>query len=155
VLDLLDDLLGLLRVAMDEEPARALRDVPADEKDPDPERGADAEGQTPSEVGREQRGVEERDREQRAAGRAEPVAAVDDQVDPTPDPGRDQLVDRRVDRRVLAADARAGEEAGRVEVPGGEREGGGDRGQDVDAEGDQEQLLAAEPVGELAEEEGP
>ena len=36
-----------------------------------------------------------------------------------------------------------------------EGEGGGDRRGDVDPQGDQEQPLAPEPVGELAEEKGP
>jgi hypothetical protein len=88
-----------------------------------------------------------------AARGADPVAAVDDQVDPAAHPGRDQLVDRGVDRRVLAADPGAGEEAGGVEVPGGEGEGGRHGGRDVDGQRHQEELLAAEAVGQLAEEE--
>ena len=128
--------------------------VAADEQDADAERGADPEGEPPADVGGEERRVEQGDRGEGAAGGAEPVAAVDHQVDPAAHPGRDQLVDRRVDRRVLAADAGAGEEAGDEEVQRAEGEGGGDRGDDVDAEGEQEELLAAEAVGELAEEEG-
>src|SRR5215213_7399907 len=47
----------------------------------------------------------------RGAGRrAEPVRAVDDEVDRAADARRDELVDRRVDRGVLAPDAGAGEE---------------------------------------------
>ena len=66
---------------------------------------------------------------------------------------RDQLVDGGVDGRVLAADAEAGEEAEEEEPPGGEGERGHrGRGQ-IDREGDQEELLAAEPVGEPAEEQ--
>ena len=106
----------------------------------------------PTSVG-EDRGVEEDDRGEGAAGGAEPVAAVDHQVDAAAHPGRDQLVDRRVDRRVLAADRRAGEEAGEEEVPGGEGEGGRHGGGDVDGEREQEELLAPEAVGQLAEEE--
>ncbi len=68
--------------------------------------------------------------------------------------GRDQLVDRRVDRRVLAADAEAGEEAEHVEPQRRERERGHHRGQQIDAERDHEQLLAAEAVGQLAEDQG-
>src|SRR4029077_2454445 len=55
---------------------------------------------------------------------------------------------------VLAADAGAGEEAGRVEVPSGPGKGRGDGSHDVQREGDEEELLTAEPVGQLAEEEG-
>ncbi len=153
LLDLADDLLGLLLVPVDEEPARALGHVAADDQDPDAERRADPEGEAPAEVGGEQAGVEEDGRGEGAAGGADPVAAVDDQVDPAADAGRDQLVDRRVDRRVLAADRGAGEEARRVEVPGGKGEGGRDRGDDVEGEGEEEELLAAEAIGQLAEEE--
>src|SRR5699024_5342499 len=65
----------------------------------------------------------------------------------------DELVDRGVDRRVLAADPGAGEEAAEEEVPGGEREGRGDGRHEVEHEGPQEELLAAQPVGELSEEQ--
>jgi hypothetical protein len=154
VLDFADDLLGLVVAAVDEEPAGALGDVRADDQDADAEHGADQEGEPPAEVRREDRGVEQRHREQRADRGADPVGAVDHQVDAAAHPGRDQLVDRRVDRRVLAADPHPGEEAASEEVPGGPGEAGGDGGEDVEAEGDEEELLAAEAVGELAEEEG-
>jgi len=152
-LDLADDSLGLLGATVDEEPARALRHVAAHDQDPDAERRPDPKGEAPAEVRGEEGGVEQEDRSEGAGGRAEPVAAVDHQVHPAADPGRNQLVDRRVDRRVLAADPRAGEEARRVEVPGGEGEGGGHGGDDVEGKRDQEQLLAPEAVGQLAEEE--
>ena len=138
---------------VDEEPAGALGHVAAHQQDADSEQRADPEGEAPADVGGEQRGVEQDDRGERAAGGPDPVAAVDDQVDAPAHAGGDQLVDRRVDRRVLAADAGAGEESCRVEVPGGEGEGGRHGGGDVDAERDQEELLAPEAVGELAEEE--
>ena len=50
-------------------------------------------------------------------------------------------------------DTGPGEEPGEVEVPGSERERGRHRGDDVDEQGQQEQLLAAEAVGELTEEQ--
>ena len=99
--------------AVDEEPARALGHVAAD--------AGSSPGRAPR---RSRRRAASRGRsakidvfEQRAPSRAppidraEPVAAVDDQVDAAAHARRDQLVDRRVDRRVLAADAHAGEEA--------------------------------------------
>ena len=68
-------------------------------------------------------------------------------------PARDQLVDRGVDRRVLAADAESGQEPEQEEPPRREGQRGQRRREQVDAQGDHEQLLAAEPVGEPAEEQ--
>src|SRR5699024_9014102 len=76
-----------------------------------------------------------------------------DEVDPAPHLRGDELVDRGVDRRVLAADPGAGEETAEEEVPGGEGEGGGDRRHEVEHEGPQEELLAAQPIRELSEEQ--
>src|ERR1035437_2582521 len=61
--------------------------------------------------------------------------------------------DRRADRRVLAADTRTGEKTCQIKEPWRERELGHDRGRDVDAERDQEQLLASEPIAQLPEEQ--
>ena len=67
--------------------------------------------------------------------------------------GGDQFVDRGVDCRVFAADAGAGEEAHHEEVPGRKGERGRDSGREVDRQGEHEQLLATEAVGQLAEEQ--
>ncbi len=146
--------LGVLAAAVDELPARALRDVPPDQQDDQAEDDAEGEAEPPAEVLGEDVGVQHHDGQQGAADRAEPVAAVDDQVDPAAVLGGDQLVDRGVDGRVLAADAEAGEEAEEEEPPGLEGEGGQRRGRQVDGERHHEQLLAAVAVGEPAEEEG-
>jgi hypothetical protein len=99
--------------------------------------------------------VEQRDREQRTAGGADPEGAVDRDVHATAVLLGDQLVDGGVDGGVLTADAGAGEEPAR-EVPGRvHRERREHGGHGVDAERDEEQLLAAEPVRQLPEEEGP
>ena len=66
---------------------------------------------------------------------------------------RDQLVDRRVDRRVFAADAEAGEEAAERERPEVERERGEHRRDQIDHQRDEEHALAAEAVGQPAEDE--
>ena len=110
-LDVRDELVGLVRLAVDEHPARALGHVPAHEQDADAEHRAEAEREAPADVGGEDVLVEQHDRQGRARGRAEPERAIDDQVDGAAHAGRDQLVDGGVDRRVLAADAGAGEEA--------------------------------------------
>ena len=66
LLDFTDDRLGLVLVAVDEQPPRALRHMAADDQDPDPQHGADPEREAPAEVGREQGRVEQRHRKQRA-----------------------------------------------------------------------------------------
>jgi hypothetical protein len=153
LLDVADDPVGLLVVAVDEQPARALGHMPPHEQDPDAEHGADQECDAPPDVGREDRRVEQDQRAERAARRPEPVRAVDDQVHPAAHSRGDQLVDRRVDRRVLAADPGAGEEARDVEVQRRPRERGRHGGDEVQHQRDQEQLLAPEAIGELAEEQ--
>jgi hypothetical protein len=106
-----DQPLGLLVAPVDEQPARALRDVAPHEQDPETENGAQAEGDAPADVDREQALVQQQDREQRAEGGAEPEGPVDDQVDGPAHARWDQFVDRGVDGRVLPADPGPGEEA--------------------------------------------
>ena len=96
---------------------------------------AEEEREPPADVGGEERLVEQHARERRAERGAEPVGAVDREVDPAARARRDQLVDRRVDRRVLAADAEAGEEAEDPERRGAPGEAGGDRGHEVERRG--------------------
>src|SRR5829696_458719 len=60
-----------------------------------------------------------------------------------------------VDGRVLPADAGPGEEPAGVEPERVHRERGQHRRHQVQDEGDDEQLLAAEPVGQVAEEQRP
>jgi len=107
---------------MDEEPPRTLRQSPADQQDPESENRPDRERQPPSDVLREQRSVEERQRGEPADRRSDPVAAVDREVDAATVPGGDQLIDCRVDRRVLAADPDAGQEPEQKEVSRGAKE---------------------------------
>src|SRR5690606_680557 len=76
---------------------------------------AQAEGQPPAEVGRQQILVEKQHGDQAAERRTDPVAAVDGQIRLPAVAGRNQLVDGRVDRGVLSADAHTGDEAGEVE----------------------------------------
>ena len=83
--------------------------------------------------------------------RAGPVGAVDRDVDPTAIAGRDQLVDRRVDRRILAADAHAGDEPPDVEEPRRGREPGDSAPDQVDQQGDDEELASSPGVGETSE----
>jgi hypothetical protein len=59
----------------------------------------------------------------------------------------------RVDRGVLASDARSGDEPAGEAPDRVHREGGEHGARQVDAEGDHEQLLPTEPVGQLPEHE--
>ena len=107
---------------MDEQPARALGHVAADDEDAD--RRGWRRGRRPaaSRAGRAMIvGLSSGDGEQRAGGRADPERAVDRQVDAAAVLGGDQLVDRGVDGGVLAADAGAGEEPGRRSTRGSAR----------------------------------
>jgi hypothetical protein len=103
-LDVARDALGLLLVAMQEQPARALRDVATHEQDPEAHRAASPNASRQPMFLANRRVVEQEQRRQRAEDRADPVRAADDQVDRAAHARGDQLVDRRVDRRVLAAD---------------------------------------------------
>jgi hypothetical protein len=152
-LDLVDDPLRLLLAAVDEQPARALRHVAAHQQDGEPDHGAGCEGEAPPYVGCEQGGVEQEHRGDRADRGADPVAAVDREIDAPAVAGRDQLVDGGVDRGVLAADAGAGQEAAEEEVPGLRCEGGGHGGEQVEAQRHQEQPLAPVTVGQLTEQQ--
>src|SRR6185295_19163085 len=58
LLDPGDDPLGLLLVAVEEQPARALRDVAADDEDAETEDRTRAERQAPADVAREDRRVQ-------------------------------------------------------------------------------------------------
>ena len=138
---------------MNEQPARTLGHAATHDQDAETEDRAEAEAEPPPDVDGEDARVERKHREQRAGGRPAPVGAVDRDVDATTLPGRDELVDRGVDRAVLAADPEAGEEAAHVEPQRREREGRQHRRQQIDAERHHEQLLAAEAVGQLPEDE--
>ena len=153
MLDVADDRLGLGLPPVDEQPAGALRHMPPDGQDGDGQDHAEGEADPPADVLRQPGGVQQGDRSRRPGGRTDPVRAVDDKVNPAPGAGRDQLVDGRVDRRVLTADPGPGEEPSGEEEPRAERRPGGRRGHQVQAKRPQEQLLPAEPVGELAEEQ--
>jgi hypothetical protein len=152
-LDLVDDPLRLLGSAVDVQPARALGNVAAHEQDREREHRADAEREPPADVGGEDPLVEEQQRADRADPGADPEAAVDRDVDRAPIACGDQLVDGGVDRRVLAADGEPGQRAEEEEVPRGERERRRHRREDVEAQRDHEELLAAVAVRQLPEEE--
>ncbi len=153
LLDAADDRLRLLLAAVDEEPAGALGDSSPHDEDREAEHCAEPEGDAPADVDGEVVLVQEDDRGPGSRYSAEPVRAVDDQVDAPADTRRDQLVDGGVDRGVLASDARSGEKSREIEVPRCEGERGRHGGRDVDGKRDQEELLPPEAIRELPEEE--
>src|SRR6185312_11042022 len=101
----------------------------------------DEEGDAPARVGREHGGIEEHDGTGCADGRADPEAAVDDEVGPAPHARRDELLDGRVDGRVFAPDPGPGQESEKAEAPQVPGEGGGGGGRQIDGERDEEELL--------------
>ncbi len=154
LLDLGDDVVRLPDPPVDHQPARAFRHETPQEEDEESEHGAGPEGDAPSPIRRQQRRVEQDQRAERAERRADPEAAVDDNVGPPAIARRDELLDRRVDRRALAADAGAGQEAEQREAPEAPRQGGRRCRQEIEAERNGEEPLAAPTVGQPAEEDG-
>ena len=140
---------------MDEQPARALRDIAPHQQHENAENGPDSECEPPPDVGREVRRVQQDQRAARAGGRTQPIGSVDHQIDTPAHPRRDQLVDSRIDGGVFTADTRAGEETGQEEIPRGERERGRDGGDQIDCERKDEQVSPAEAVGKVTEEQRP
>src|SRR5579871_2825067 len=138
---------------MRHQPARAFGHEGAERDDEKREHAADNESETPAEPRRKQGGIENDDRTDGAERRADPIASVHIEIDAPAIARRHEFLDRGIDRRILAADPCAGqraEEREGEEIPGEAR---GDGGDEVDADGDREEPLAAELVREVAEEE--
>ena len=153
LLDLTDDPLGLLLIAVRHQPARALRHMPPHHQDAEAENGADAEADPPAEIDGKQVGIEQRDRGERADGGADPIGAVDIEIDTATQTRRDQLIDGRIDGRIFAADPRPGDEAKDDEAPQIPRERREQHADQIDTERDEEQPLSPEAVGEIAEKQ--
>ena len=143
--------LGFLGMAVGQKPARALGNMPAQDDDHQPERGTQAERQPPAQIDRQESPIKQDHAGERAGGRPQPERAVDRQVGPSPHPRGNQLVDRRVDGRVFAADRRSGQEPEEGEADEVPRDRRQERGDKVESQCYCEQLLAAEPVGQVTE----
>ena len=113
---------------------------------------SDQERQPPAERRIDESGIEQDDRAARAQGRADPEAAVDEEVRPAAQACGDKLLDCRIDGSVFAADAGAGEESEQHETPHIPRQAGGGSRRQINRKRDEKQLLAAPAVGEPAEE---
>ena len=145
--------MRLIGMAVNHQPARAFRNPHPHHEHHEAETRAGEIGQPPAEIGTDQRGIEQHDRADRAHRRADPEAAVDDEIGPSAIARRHQFLNRRIDRGVFAADAGAGEKPEqRVarDTPGQRRRGGGG---EIERQRDEEQFLAPDPVGQPAEAE--
>ena len=152
-LDIGDDRFGFGRTPMRHQPARRFRQPHPHHEDNKAEHRTDQEGKPPAQLGVDHRRIEQHDRADRADGGADPEAAVDHEIGPAAHARRDQLLDGGVDGGIFATDAGAGEEAEQHEAPQVPRHRGGGGGEQIDRQRDEEQLLAAEPVGQPAEEQ--
>ena len=101
---LCDNAFAFTFSTVDEQPARALRHIAADEEHGYGKDRTKTERQPPTDRGIDKRRVQQRDGEQCSTDRADPERAVDHNVHSTPVVRGDQLVDRGVDGRVLTAD---------------------------------------------------
>jgi hypothetical protein len=150
-----DDAFGLAEPAMGHQPARALGNEPTGVDDPERQHAADQERQPPAEAPGDGPGVQQDHRAQRRHRRAQPIAAVDDEVSDAAPAGRDQLLHGRVHCRHLAPDAGAGQEAEgrkRPEIPGKPTR---QRRRAIEPDGDGEEPLAPEAIGQPPEGQGP
>src|SRR5262249_11966503 len=82
----------------------------------------------------------------------DPVAPVDDEIDPAPVPRGREFLNGGVDGRVFATDACTGQSAKQSERPKIPREPRRNGGEQVDADGDREEFLSAETIGHISKE---
>jgi len=154
-LDSGDHGLGFRHATMRHQPARALGNPDSHEKNDGADHGADQEGKPPAVFGMQNGRVQHDDRAGRSRRRAEPEAAVDQEVGPAAHPRGDEFLNCGIDGRVFAADARASQEPEQPEAVNVPRKRGHPGGEEIDRERDEKQLLAAEPIGEPAKKNAP
>ena len=151
--DVFHDRMRLFGMAVDHQPARAFGNPHPHHEHDQAETGAGEVRQPPAEIGADQMRIEQHDRAGRAERRADPEAAVDDEVGPAAIARRHQFLDRRIDRGIFAADAGAGQES--KQRVAGDTPGQRGRGSchEIERQRDEKQFLAPDPVGEPAEAE--
>ena len=135
-------------------PTRALRQPQTHKENNEAQSRADGKGKPPAQVCRQQTGIEKDDGSGRSQSGTKPETAVDRQIGPATHARRHQLLDGRIDGRIFAADAGTGQEAKEDKAPEIPGKGGGRGGQEIDGKRNKEQLLAAQPVRQPAEEDG-
>ena len=153
LLDVGDRRVGLPRKAVRDQPARALRHMPAHQEDAEAQHAAHGEGEAPADIGRKHVRVEEDERGAGACDRAHPEAAVDDDVDAAAIARRHQLVDGGIDGGIFPADAEAGDRAEEGKAPEAPRRRREQHADEIDDERDVKDETAAEAVGHPAEDQ--
>ena len=148
-----NDDLGLTHTPVKNQPAWTFRQRTPKEEHDEREQRADEKCEAPPDVGLETSRHQEDRRAQRAQHRSHPETAVDREVSAAPIAGRNELLDRGIDCRILAADAGPGEKAEQRKGPEVGCKGRSRRCNRVDTQRHEKKPLAAEPVGEPAEEQ--
>ena len=148
-----NDALGLVGAAMRHQPARAFRNPEPHEEDDSPSAAPIRKASRQPNSGSMNAGSSSTI--EPAAPIAAPIQKLPlmHEVGPAAHARRDQFLDGGIDRGIFAADAGAGEKAKQREAPEIPRQRGRRGRDEVDRERDEEQLLAAEPVGQPAEEQ--
>src|SRR5271169_5156773 len=147
-----DHAFGLRRATVRHQPARTLRQPYSHEEDHQRQARAEQKPQPPAVFRIDHRWIEQHDGAQRAYRRADPEAAVDDEIRPSPNSGGNEFLDGRVDRGIFAADAGTGYKAEKREAREVPRKSGGRGREKIYRECDEEQLPASKPIGQPAEE---
>ena len=152
--DGVEDAASFLFAALRDQPARAFRHVAPYQQYGDGQHCAESEADAPAPHRPEHARVEQYQTEPGTERCTDPETSVDREVDTPPQPRRNEFVDGRVDGRVFAADAQSGDEAAEREEGEVVRERRRQRADRVDHQRDEKQLLAAEPVGQPAKQQG-
>ena len=95
---------------MNRQPTRTLGHVAARQQHDKAQQRTDEKPRAPAEIDGKELGIEQPQCRHRSQRRADPVAAVDAEVDLAANACRNQLIDRGVDGGVFPADAKPGDD---------------------------------------------
>ncbi len=114
---LFNDLFRLRGLAVNQQPAWALRQPQTHQQHQQAQYRTDPETQAPAQFGTYPLRIEQHNRANRAQRSTQPERAIDGQVDPAPVTRRGKFLDRRIDCGVLATDTHAGQKTEQHEAP--------------------------------------
>src|SRR6185437_10738647 len=97
-LDALDNGMRLVGMTMDHQPARAFRNPHPHHEHDQPQYRAGEVSEAPAEIGTGDGRIEQDDRARGAQRRADPEAAINEEISPAAIARRHQLLDGRIDR---------------------------------------------------------
>src|SRR5262245_27009209 len=150
-LDIGDDLFGLFRAAVRNQPSWALRNPETHEKNQAGQTGANQESESPAEIRVDHLRIKQNQGPKSANGCANPEAPVDDEVVPSADARGNKLLDGGIDRGIFAANSSAGQETKKCEA----RKVPGERCRcscrQVNGKRQKKHPLATQPIGQPAE----